>query len=189
MNILKINPHFIEHPNLNDLINGVSITIQSSDMNFSYAEAYMLLPEITNVLYKSIDLIPSNPNTKLKSPTEKEIEITLSMGHLIIVYCIAPNKNNFNYHIHLFVYGFHNHTNEINSWSSCVENELKKLKYFNRKNRYSVVIKPVIDNIDSEIRNQNSYSPLTNYINKPEYGTFIHYLIYKNNKELLFNYA
>ena len=183
------NPYFYGYKNLNDLINGISLTITSANKNFDYTEAYLLIPEIIKVFYSSIETEPCNLRIKTRSPNENEIESTLIMGGLIIVSCISPNENRVNHHIHIYAYGFSNHSIEINSWTLFIDNQLKKLKPISNKNRYSVVIKPVTDNIDKSIREENSYQPLVKYISNPEYDSFMHYLIHKNNKQLIYHYC
>jgi hypothetical protein len=110
------------------------------------------------------------------------------MGQLVCVYSIAPNQNNSNFHIHGFIFGVSNYSLNINSWIYYIETELKKLKPLSRKNRYSVVLKPVEDPIDKTIREDNSYKFLAEYITQPEYGTFLHYLIFRNSKQLFYHY-
>jgi hypothetical protein len=183
------NPHFIKHKNLTDTINGISLTIQSSDKNFDYTEAYLLLPEINRVLYESVGVKPYTLKNHTKPPNEKELETTLMMGQLVCAYSIAPNQNNSNSHIHGFLFGASNYSKDINSWISYVETELKKLKPLSRKNRYSIVIKPVDDAIDKSIREYNSYKSFAEYLVKPEYGTFLHYIIYRNSKQLFYHYS
>jgi hypothetical protein len=189
MNILNTNPYFVEHKNLNDLVNGVALTITSANRNFDYTEAYLLLPEILKVFYSSIDTKPYALTTKIKPPTEKEIETSLIMNQLIAIFCIAPNENQVNHHIHSFVYGLHNFTGDANNWTSFVNSELKKLNPISSKNKYSVKMRPITDNIDKAVRDQNSYKPLVEYITNPEYDSWIHYLIYKNNKQLIYHYS
>jgi hypothetical protein len=189
MNTLNTIPYFIEYKNLNDLVNGVSLTITSANKNFDYTEAYLLLPEILKVFYSSIETKPYTLTTKTKPPTEKEIETTLLMNQLIAIFCIAPNKNQVEHHIHSYIYGLHNHSKDLKNWTSYVNSELKKLKPISNKNRYSVVIRPITDNIDRAIRDENSYKCLLQYITNPEYDSFLHYLIYKNSKQLIYHYS
>jgi hypothetical protein len=183
------NPHFIEYKNLTDTINGISLTLTSSNKNFDYTEAYLILPEINKVLYESVGVKPYTLKNHTKPPTDKEIEMTLLMGQLVCAYSIAPNQNNSNFHIHLYCYGLSNYAKSIGEWIYYVETELKKLKPFSRKNRYSIVIKPITDCIDKGIRETNSYKSLTEYLTNPDYDTFLHYLIYRNNKQLIYHYA
>jgi hypothetical protein len=183
-------PHFIGINDIGDLINGLAITITSSDKTFDYTEAYLLLNEINRVLYQSIDIEPYSLKTHQKPPLTKDIEATLIMGNLICAYSLAPNQNQMNHHIHGFVYGLLNHSKPINEWISYVETELKKLKPISRKNRYSIVMKPINDLVDKSIRNDNySYKSLLQYITEPDYGTFLHYIKYRNSNQLFYHYS
>ena len=111
------------------------------------------------------------------------------MGQLVCAYSIAPNQNNSNSHIHGFLFGASNYPKDIKTWIFYVESELKKLKPLSKKNRYSIVMKPIEDPIDKTIRETNSYKSFVEYLTKPEYGTFLHYLIYRNSKQLFYHYS
>jgi hypothetical protein len=190
MNMVTSIPHFIGISDINDLVNGLSITLTSSDKSFDYGEAYLILDEVNAIFYKSIDITPYSIQTYQKPPTTKDVEGTLLMKNLVSAYSIAPNQNQYNYHIHGFVYGLSNHRKEIKKWVSYVESELKKLKPLSKKNRYSIVMKPVDDLVDKSIRDDNyTYKSLIKYITEPDYGTYLHYLKYRNNIQLLYHYS
>jgi hypothetical protein len=183
-------PHFMGINNISDLVNGLAITITSSDKNFDYTEAYLLLNEINKVLYQSIDIEPYSLKTHQKPPITKDIEATLIMKNLVCAYSLAPNQNQLNHHIHGFIYGLANHTKPIKDWIAYVESELKKLNPLSKKNRYSVVMKPIDDLVDKSIRDDNySYKSLLQYITEPDYGTFLHYLKYRNSNQLFYHYS
>jgi hypothetical protein len=181
-----MNPYFIGCDNTNDLVEGIALTITSSG-NFDYADCYENLKPITDIFYQSI----KNPVTTriyTKPPNDIEVEISLTEKRLIIVYVIAPHKNGDNYHIHGFIYGLHNYSIPINDFTSYVDREIKKLKYLSSKNRYSVLLKPITDQLDFQIREHNSYEPLLNYITKPQFDTFTHYLKHKNSNQFIYHY-
>jgi hypothetical protein len=183
-------PHFIGINDISDLVNGLSITITSSDKSFDYTEAYLLLEDINKVFYQSIDLKPYSTKTHPRPPTINDIKATLTINNLICTYSIAPNQNQLNHHIHGFVYGLSNHSKHIRQWVYYVEDELKKLKPLSKKNRYSIVMKPVDDLVDRSIRDDNySYQSLIKYITDPDYGTFLHYLKYRNSNQLFYHYS
>jgi hypothetical protein len=182
------NPHFISINDTTDLINGLSVTLTSSDKNFDFVEAYSLLPEINRVFYESVGVKPYTLKNHTKSPDAKTIETTLLMGQLVSAYSISPNQNQSNFHVHGFIYGLNNYSRDISEWIHYMESELKKLKFLNRKNRYSIVMKPITDLIDKNIR-ESSYKSLVEYLTNPEYDTFLHYLIYRNSRQLFYHYV
>ena len=181
-----MNPYFIEYTNTTDIVNGIAITITSS-LSFDYADCYMSLPDITNIFYESIKN-PVKSNLYTKPPTDIELEISLIERRLIGLYVIAPHKKRDNFHIHGFFYGLHNYNIKINDFTNYVEKEIKKLKHLNSKNKYSVLIKPITDNLDRQIRDENSYEPLLNYIINPEFDSFTHYLKTKNSNQFIYTY-
>jgi hypothetical protein len=189
MHIITSIPHFIGKSDICELINGLSITITSSDTTFDYAEAFLLLEDVNQIFYQSIEKKPHSTNVFQKPPTTNKIRATLTMKNLVGAYSIAPNHNQLNCHIHGFIYGLSNHNREIKEWISYVECELKKLKPLSKKNRYSIVMKPIDDLIDRSIREDNySYESLLQYLTNPEYGTFLHYLKYRNSRQLFYHY-
>jgi hypothetical protein len=190
MTITTSYPHFTGLYCTTDLVNGLAITLTSSDKTFDYTEAFLVLSGITRVLHNSIDITKIETiDPKRKPPTQKDIESSLLLNQLVIAYSIAPNQNHHNFHIHGYIYGLSNHKKDIKTWTSYVEYELKKLIPFSRKNRYSIVMKPVYDPIDMEIRESNSYDSLAEYLSNPHYDTFLHYLVYHNNGQILYSYA
>lgn len=181
-----MKPYFIECDNTNDLINGIAITITSSG-NFDYADCYETLKPITEILYQGIRN-PVKTTLYTQAPTDIELEISLIEKRLICVYVIAPHKKGDNHHIHGFIYGLHNYTIPINDFTFYVDSEIKKLKNLSSKNRYSVLMKPITDPLDRNIRDKNSYEPLLDYITNPQFDTFTHYLKHKNSNQFIYSY-
>jgi hypothetical protein len=189
MNNVTSCPHFSGLRGIDDLVNGLAITLTSGDKSFDFSEAYLTLSDITQILYQSVDTEPSGIRARTRPPTDKDINFSLLGKRLVIAYSIAPNKNQENVHIHGYVYGLSNYAKDIKTWISYMETELKRLKPFSSKNRYSIVMKPVYDPIDVEIRDSGSYEYLVSYLTSPHYDTFLHYLAYRNNKQLLYSYT
>lgn len=180
--------HFDSLKSTNDLINGLAITLTSSDKDFGASSALTLLPEIIQVFYRNLGINLSDSPLHSRPPTEKQASKTLSSKHLVSAFAIVPNLNESKYHIHGFIYGIHNHSKDLKSFITSVDADLKTLRPLSKKNRYSVVMKPICDPIDADIRPQNSYKPLIDYLANPSYGTFTHYMTYHNSRNLIFNY-
>lgn len=180
--------HFDSLKSTNDLINGLAITLTSSDKDFGASSALTLLPEIIQVFHRNLGINLENTPLYGKPPTEKQASKTLSSKHLVSTFAIAPNLNESKYHIHGLIYGIHNHSKDLKSFITSVDTDLKTLRPLSKKNRYSVVMKPICDPIDVEIRASDSYKPLVDYLANPSYGTFMHYITYHNSRSLIFNY-
>lgn len=180
--------HFEPLKSTNDLVNGLAITLTSSDKDFGASSALTVLPEIIQVFYRNLGINPANNTLNSRPPTEKQATKTLSGRHLVSAFAIAPNLNESKYHIHGFIYGIHNHSKDLKGFITSVDADLKTLRPLSKKNSYSVLMKPICDPIDADIRSQNSYRPLIDYLATPSYGTFAHYITYHNSRNLIFNY-
>lgn len=180
--------HFDSLKSTNDLINGLALTLTSSDKDFGASSAMMMLPEIVQAFHRNLGINLGNAPLHSRPPTEKQASKTLSSRYLISAFAIAPNLNESKHHIHGFIFGIHNHSKDLKDFIVNVDAELKMLRPLSKKNRYSVVMKPIGDPIDADIRYQDSYQPLIDYIAKPSYGTFSHYITYHNSRNLIFNY-
>jgi len=172
-----------------DCINGIKIDLTSSDKNFEYAEALCTITSVVEILNKSLNR-KQKPKVFSKIPSKEEIQ----SSNLFSVFSIGVNypsqntlkMNRSKVHIHAFVYGVHNFRKEIEQFLFDVDNGIKRQKYFKTKNRHSLFIKPVTDELDSAIRAKSSIGPLIEYIVNPKPGTWMNYQKNVNSNQLLY---
>lgn len=175
--------------NILDCVNGLKIDLTSSDKDFEYAEANEAIGSVVDILNKSLNR-KVKPKVYSRIPSEEQIQNT----DLISVFCIAINypkqnalkMNRSKVHIHSYQYGVHNFNRKINEFLFEVDSQIKKLNYFNKKNRHSIFIKPVTDPIDDQIRKKGSLQPLIEYIKNPKTGTWMNYQKNINSNQMLY---
>lgn len=178
--------------NLMDIVNGLHIVITFKPRDFSYGDAYEVLPDIIRSFYKSVgskvDLISLTQN----APDACDLKISAFNRRLLIVSSIAPNSDFRKYHIHIFLYGVHQFNMDYSKWKKYVDREIRQLKSVSSSGS-PIRIDPVRDEIDYWIRKHDNclgddYQPLVNYITSNKSDNLIGYFKDRNNSKFTYHY-
>lgn len=178
--------------NLMDIVNGLHIVVTFKPRDFSYGDAYQVLPDIIRSFYKSagseVNLISLTQNT----PDACDLKMCAFNRRFLVVSSIAPNSDYRKYHIHIFLYGVHQFNMDYNKWKKHVDRELRKLKSISSSGS-PIRIDPVRDEIDYWIRQHNNclgddYQPLVNYIKSNKSDNLMGYFKDRNNAKFTYHY-
>ena len=158
--------------NTTDLINGLFITINTTNKTFDYCDAYELLPDIQKVFYDELGLEAYSLKPKTLPPRCEDLDTLFIMGNLFSVYSIGLNKTGDKVHIHLWIYNLHSINMSYKIFHKSITSGLRKLKGISRKNEFGIKIKPCIDNIDAVIRrSDNGNQAVIDYVANKDYDT------------------
>jgi len=175
--------------NTTDLINGLFVTINTTNKSFDYCDAYELLPNIQKVFYdvSGQEYYSLKPNSKL--PNKKNLDNLFIMRNLFSVYSIGLNKTGDKVHIHVWVYNLHNFSLPYTSFKKNVTSGLQKLNGISKRNEFGVKFVPCFDNIDRSIRDANyNNQVIIDYVANKEYDTLMNYFSTKNDKNFIYFY-
>ena len=84
-----------------DLVDGLFVTINSTNKLFDYADAYEILPNIMQVFYDTIGEKPYELTPKTKSPSKSDLDFLFIMSNLFSVCSIGQNQSGDKVHLHL----------------------------------------------------------------------------------------
>ena len=189
-NNLKLNKVFYDIPdNTNDLINGLFLTVNTTSVDFDYANAYELLPEVVSKFYECIGSKPFSLKPKTIAPTKDDIDIVCIGGQVLAVCSIGLNKTGEKTHLHMWIYNLHSFNKNYGTFCKELTKKLKGLKGISKRNDFSVKLVPCTDPIDSQIRQSNyNNQVIIDYIKNREYNTLMNYFATKNNKNFIYFY-
>lgn len=178
--------------NLMDLVNGLHIVITFKPRDFSYGDAYEVLPEIIKAFYNAAGSRVNTISLTQKTPNASDLKICAFNRRLLVVSSIAPNEDSRKYHIHIFLYGVHQFNMKFTKWKKYVDRELRKLKSISSTGS-PVRIDIVNDEIDYWIRRYDNclgdeYQPLVNYIKSNKSGNLIGYFKDRNNPKFTYHF-
>jgi len=195
MSIIKKNrktlseAFFTSQTNVADCVNGISLNLTSGCKNYEYCEAYQTVEYFVKILSKLLEDEEKPVRLSSKAPSLEDIE----RSKVLSVFCISenyPNRldlriNKSKVHLHGFIYGIHKYNKELKEFLRELSLEVKMLPYFRQRSRYSLMVKPVSDPIDDNIR-RDSLSQLMMYIENPPPNTWMNYLKNVNSHQLLY---
>lgn len=189
-NTLKLNKVLYGIPdNTNDLINGLFLTVNTTSVDFDYANAYELLPEVVSKFYECIGSKPFSLKPKTIAPTKDDIDIVCIGGQVLAVCSIGLNKTGEKTHLHMWIYNLHSFNKNYGTFCKELTKKLKGLKGISKRNDFSVKLVPCTDPIDSQIRQSNyNNQVIIDYIKNREYNTLMNYFATKNNKNFIYFY-
>jgi len=177
---------------LTDIVNGLHIVITFQPREFSFGEAYEVLPNIIQTFYKASGSSVKSIDITQKIPDAADIRVCMFNRKLLVVSSIAPNSDGKKYHIHIFLYGIHQYNMDFNKWKKSVDRELRKLKTISSSGS-PIKIDQVTDEIDYWIRRYNNslgddYQPLVNYITSNKSENLMGYFRDRNNPKFVYHY-
>lgn len=189
-NTLKLNKVLYGIPdNTNDLINGLFLTVNTTSVDFDYANAYELLPEVVSKFYECIGSKPFSLKPKTIAPTKDDIDIVCIGGQVLAVCSIGLNKTGEKTHLHMWIYNLHSFNKNYGTFCKELTKKLKGLKGISKRNDFSVKLVPCTDPIDSQIRQSNyNNQVIIDYIKNRDYNTLMNYFATKNNKNFIYFY-
>jgi hypothetical protein len=175
-----------------DIVNGLHIIITFKPRDFSYGDAYEVLPEIIKAFYKALGSTVNTISLTQKTPDASDLKICMFNRRLFALSSIAPNEDARKYHIHIFLYGVHQFNMEFTKWTKCVDRELRKLKSISSSGS-PIRIDIVNDEIDCWIRKYDNclgddYQPLIKYITSSKSGNLMGYFKDRNNPKFTYHY-
>lgn len=178
--------------NLMDLVNGLHIVITFKPRDFSYGDAYEVLPEIIKTFYKVSDSKVESISLTQKVPDASDLKVSSFNRRLLVVSSISPNEDGRKYHIHIFLYGVHQFNMNFTKWQKCLDRELRKIKSISSSGS-PIRIDLVQDEIDYWIRKHDNclgddFQPLVNYITSKQSGTLMGYFRDRNNPKFTYHY-
>lgn len=172
-----------------DLVDGLFVTINSTNKLFDYADAYEMLPDIMQVFYDIIGQEPYELTPKTKSPSKSDLDFLFIMSNLLSVCSIGQNQTGDKVHLHLWIYNLHSFNIEYSIFRKKVLSGLKKLKNISKRNEFGIKLVPSYDRIDAMIRQSNyNNQAIVNYINNRNYDTLMNYFSTKNNENFIYFY-
>jgi hypothetical protein len=175
--------------NTTDLINGLFVTLNTTNKSFDYCNAYELLPQIQKVFYDALDQKYYNLKSTTMVPSKKDLDILFTMNQILGLYSIGLNKSRDKVHIHCWLYNLHSFNESYNSFKQKVAKDLKKLSSISQRNEFGVKLVPCHDDIDKRIRDSNyNNQVIVDYIAQKDFNTLMNYLATKNDHNFIYFY-
>ena len=128
-----------------------------------------------------------DPEITTDPPVLADLELTYLAKELLLVFCIAPNKNTSRFHLHIFSYFVHNFSVDFKEFFKKFDRDCRALPGISKRG-WPLFYSRCTDNLDQQIREKGLIALLC-YIRYRQYPSLMHYFENKNSKNFLYHYA